>query len=92
MNHPDREHPSNWEPEHGGPAFPRTGTGNAGVSYDFPAQNGMFLRDWFAGQALAGLLAENLESGQKRIDYGSAAEFAYRFADAMIAARSRIVI
>lgn len=36
------------------PAFPRTGEGFGNELYDAP---GMTLRDWFAGQALAGFLA-----------------------------------
>lgn len=42
------------------------------------------LRDWFAGQALAGM-----QIGDERdFDAEGAAEYAYRCADAMIAARS----
>lgn len=40
-----------------GPAFPRTGVGNAGVSYDVPPQDGMTLRQWYAGMALQALPA-----------------------------------
>ena len=39
------------KPNDGGPAFPR-----AGSDY-VKAQVGMSLRDWFAGQALAGIMA-----------------------------------
>jgi len=42
------------------------------------------LRDWFAGQALAGMI-ESHGMGEKRHEY--AAHDAYRFADAMLAAR-----
>ncbi len=41
----------------GGPAFPRTGIGNAGVGYDVPPQDGLSMRDYFAAAALQGLLA-----------------------------------
>jgi hypothetical protein len=44
---------------------------------------GMSLRDWFAGMALAGLLANPHVGG----DVGAAARGAYMHADAMIAAR-----
>ena len=39
------------QPNDGGPAFPRSGSDYVN------AQEGMSLRDWFAGQALAGLMA-----------------------------------
>ena len=59
----------------GGAAFP--------VPY-VTLHTGMTLRDWFAGQALAGLVFHN--------DYGAVsdkdiAKGAYKFADAMIEAR-----
>jgi len=58
----------------GGPAFPYpNGEFNAGHA-------GMNLRDWFAGQALAGL-APCFE------EYGDVAGHAYRLADAMLEAR-----
>ena len=56
--------------EDGGPAFPQWGLG---------APSGLTLRDWFAGQALAGLLRE--------YPWGRAAMVAYQLADAMLAAR-----
>lgn len=54
----------------GGPAFPQGGKG------------GMSLRDWFAGQALAGMLA-NVES------YCDDCQAAYEIADRMIAERAK---
>lgn len=62
----------------GGPAFP--GGGNAA-----PFQAGMSLRDWFAGQALNGIL---LGGGAK---YGeqNAVQLAYSCADAMLAERAK---
>jgi hypothetical protein len=72
----------------GGPVFPlpkdiqaSLRSGCFGVLYD---HRGMSLRDWFAGQALAGLVFHN--------DYGAVsdkdiAKGAYKFADAMLKAR-----
>lgn len=72
----------------GGPAFPAA----AHVDPRQPstllcgASQGMSLRDWFAGQALIGLLANaNLNGGLWAI----AARDAYNAADAMIAARKQ---
>ena len=57
----------------GGPAFPST----------YPNRDGMTLRDWFAGQALAGILADPNGPWQ------GAAERSYYQADAMLAERSK---
>ena len=62
------------EPNDGGPAFPAMTPGG----YCTP---GMSLRDWFAGQALAGMLAN------EHLYCQPAADDAYKFADAMLAAR-----
>lgn len=45
-------------------------------------ENGMSLRDYFAGQALVGRLADGTDR-----DYASVAEEAYMYADAMLRAR-----
>jgi hypothetical protein len=58
----------------GGPAFPKHG-------YEGP--DGMTLRDWFAGQALAGLLRDGIDV--HGID--DSAYLAYEMADAMLKAR-----
>jgi hypothetical protein len=58
----------------GGPAFPFDGY--YGETY------GMTLRDWFAGQALAGLTADPDMPGAARC-----AALAYAYADAMLRAR-----
>ncbi len=75
----------------GGPAFPCDSTNK-----QFPTQCVMSLRDWFAGQALNGQIssmttAEALRavySGPPEQFYEWAADSAYRFADAMLKARS----
>ena len=67
----------------GGAAFPRDSYTDkeAGLIVQ---QNGMSLRDWFAGQALAGFGA-NPETYSW--DYSVMARAAYAQADAMLAAR-----
>jgi len=64
----------------GGPAFP----GFDPKSESPKPVDGMSLRDWFAGQALAGLASidENADAP------GFISNEAYRISDAMIAARS----
>ena len=61
-----------------GPAFP--------TSYNWPEAykhlNGMSLRDWFAGMAMQGMLADG-------IAHDGAPRFAYRLADAMLAEREK---
>lgn len=65
----------------GGPAFP------CDSMKQFPTQEGMSLRDWFAGQALAGM--------QIWADYSKGhcnaalVERAYVLADAMLAERAK---
>lgn len=49
-------------------------------------QYGMTLRDYFAGQALAGILSR---SGAVRYDESETAAVAFTFADAMIAEREK---
>jgi uncharacterized protein YodC (DUF2158 family) len=68
----------------GGPAFP----GEPSSSWYFP---GMTLRDWFAGQALAGLIgiAEKVQAKDGGpVNASHFAISAYEMADAMLAARS----
>ena len=79
----------------GGPAFPVPVIGDPKNYYPMDTnlpvtQTGLTMRDWFAGKALNVVL---LEPGQ----YGNAAngnperaaDWAYQFADAMIAERNR---
>jgi len=81
----------------GGPAFPIAPDGayipdcenpETHPQREFPGHPGMTLRDYFAGQALAGTLAQGgvLMSGKYP---ESAARDAYGFADAMIEARNK---
>ena len=59
----------------GGPAFPSP----------FESFDGMSLRDWFAGQAVSGSVA--YANFHESDDARTAAEYAYRVADAMLEAR-----
>jgi hypothetical protein len=69
----------------GGPAFPMTGEGCHNPLYSQP---GMTLRDYFAGQALAGLCVPGLEDGQiTDWEFDKIAPVAWKAADAMLAAR-----
>ena len=78
--------------EDGGPAYPEVGTGADG---DVSNRGGMSLRDYFAGQALAGCLADSEmvnDCFYKAKAVGATLEagissWSYRLADAMIAAR-----
>ncbi len=63
----------------GGQAFPRAGDELA------DAVDGMSLRDWFAGQALAGILSNRCNHASD----GLAANWSYVIADAMLAERAK---
>ena len=70
----------------GGPAFPFAVPVGDGLGI----QHGMSLRDWFAGQALAGLLSKgdyHSASSVQSVTYTAAC--CYLMADAMLAARSQ---
>ena len=66
----------------GGPAFPTTPNTVGGVS------GGMSLRDWFAGQALQGLMAHNGHSSIKE-NAVYRASHCYGYADAMLKERDK---
>jgi len=65
----------------GGPAFPVPSYVNADGETHHSSVQGMTLRDWFAGQALAGLAGAGFGSPAGNAD------FAYLLADAMLKSR-----
>ena len=75
----------------GGPAFPRTGTLESPSSEWIDPQDGMFLRDWFAGRAmqagLSGVLPEHWDELSGKDVADRIAKLAYKMADAMLEAR-----
>lgn len=76
----------------GGPAFPTAyyETEHGDQVWSTGGIPGMSLRDWFAGQALAGILAGGFADTIPHDDVNGgsdAAFFAYQYADAMLAAR-----
>lgn len=75
----------NWN-EQGGAAFPIPHSSEPGA---YEAECGMSLRDWFAGQALAGMCGHpralsQIQDGDLMAD----ARLMFRIADAMLSARS----
>lgn len=76
--------------EDGGPAFPTTQYAN-GISPSGHDQ-GMTLRDWFAGKAMTTMfypaIMESIRTDND-LDCLKVAEFAYAMADAMLAARQQ---
>lgn len=80
--------------ETGGPAFPRIAP--TGYVKDDPDElfwerqrNGMTLRDWFAGQALKGIISAKIHEEKGEDGVRLATELAFRFADAMLRQRER---
>lgn len=69
----------------GGSAFPVPMVASKGDCVDIN-QQGMTLRDWFAGQALAGLLSYN-GSHDTPLKIENVADSAYDYAEAMIRMR-----
>ena len=74
------------KPNDGGPAFPRHyGTAHHHDHVEQLWHGGMTLRDWFSGQALAGLLGDPKRNGTMK-EY---AEDAYESADVMLKVREQ---
>jgi hypothetical protein len=72
------------KPDDGGPAFPM----HPDLSLHDNNHTGMSLRDWFAGQALSTLVANDIANPHSFSDKGETiAGAAYEIADAMLRAR-----
>jgi hypothetical protein len=76
----------------GGPAFPQSETANGNPMYAEHGDHsgGMSLRDWFAGQALAGILGDGHSCWDSSVLQGNARQIAlraYEMADAMFEVR-----
>ena len=69
----------------GGPAFPRSRSVERDDVWD--EEEGMSLRDWFAGMALQGLISRIPASAMP--DANGLADFAYEFADLMLLERQK---
>lgn len=70
--------------EDGGPAYPRIQQFVDSFGHMKQVHDGMSLRDWFAGQALSGFMANTKRPTTFARDD---ADWAYTIADAMIQAR-----
>lgn len=76
----------------GGPAFPRPYSMAGGPDEARQAcweQDGMSLRDWFAGMALIGLASACNSEGQWTGEGDGVARVAFKIADAMLTERVR---
>jgi hypothetical protein len=79
--------PEQTKIDDGGPAFPQPETAHGNTVGDQFGQGGLSMRDWFAGQALCGILAAHAGDDIALPDPVNAAKDAYNYADAMIEAR-----
>jgi hypothetical protein len=76
------------QPKDGGPAFPQSDVlREDGAELCRTAYGGMSLRDWFAGQALAGITANPATRGSGDELIGALSVSCYDIADTMLAAR-----
>ena len=76
--------------KNGGSAFPEIYTEKDGYGHlGIYSSGGMSLRDWFAGQALAGCLAGLTDLSYGDINHPGVAAACYKLADAMLAEREK---
>lgn len=75
--------------EHGGPAFPRAAFLGPNGELEAPAQDGMSLLDYFAGQAMQSLVAFREADADSALSCYDIAEIAYDYARHMLAERAK---
>lgn len=74
------------ERKDGGPAFPTEHVDTGYESQPYVPSPGMSLRDWFAGQALNGIIASSANPAATSVPIPSdAVKSAFAYADAMLA-------
>ena len=75
--------------EDGGPAFPQNDLSNYNIGPSDVCNEGMSLRDWFAGQIAAQTVARSSAPTEEQLPemFAKVARLSYQMADAMIAAR-----
>jgi hypothetical protein len=74
----------------GGPAFPKADDRDPITGQGIrEGCDGMSLRDWFAGQALIGMISSAPIVDRTAVDKPGWARVAFAFADAMLAAREK---
>ena len=77
----------------GGPAFPRSEGSSDARRSPKPNQADMSLRDWFAGQALVGILSAATGPREGFAQFGAMADYvapeSYKVADAMLAVQEK---
>ncbi len=74
------------QPKDGGPELPLLKYADGTLAN---GGSGMTLRDYFAGQALTGLIAANATSAERTLDAGKLAFSSYQAATAMLAERAK---
>lgn len=79
--------------KNGGPAFPTLDGRDGPHDPEYFSHDGMTLRDWFAGQALAAVDQESLyygTIGNPQNPWPNVASDCYRAADAMLTEREKV--
>lgn len=78
----------------GGPAFPTKKTKQVGILNVEQSEPGMSLRDWFAGQALVGILSNHrllldIDENSPKPTREAAVDYALAVADSVMKAREQ---